>query len=108
MPAVQCSAMTCVYNKGELCSKGDIKVGGTSATRADETCCESFMERKDTMANSMTSADSGCGCTNIGVDCDAMSCRSNDHCKCVAGAINIEGHDACTMNETCCGSFMCR
>ena len=28
MPALRCSAMTCVYNDGELCSKGDIKVGG--------------------------------------------------------------------------------
>ena len=35
MPALQCSARTCVYNKGELCSKGDIKVGGGGATRAD-------------------------------------------------------------------------
>ena len=33
MPALKCSAMTCVYNKGELCSKGDIKVGGSGATR---------------------------------------------------------------------------
>ena len=108
MPALQCSAMTCVYNKDELCSKGDIKVGGTGATRPDETCCESFMERKDSMSNSMTGADGGCGCTTVGVSCDAMSCKSNDHCKCVAGAINIDGQDACTMTETCCSSFMCR
>ena len=106
MPALKCSAMTCVYNKGELCSKGDIKVGGSGATRADETCCESFMERKDAMSNSMTMVDSGCGCTNIGVNCEATGCRSNDHCKCVAGAINIDGHDACCMSETCCSSFM--
>ena len=78
MPALQCSARTCVYNKGELCSKGDIKVGGGRATRADETCCESFMERKDTMSNSMTTADTGCGCTTVGISCDAKSCKSND------------------------------
>ena len=42
MPALRCSAMTCVYNDGELCSKGDIKVGGSNAMTADETCCESF------------------------------------------------------------------
>ena len=31
MPALSCSAMTCVYNQNELCSKGDIRVGGSEA-----------------------------------------------------------------------------
>ena len=31
MPALSCSAMTCVYNQNELCSKGDIRVGGSGA-----------------------------------------------------------------------------
>ena len=104
MPALSCSATTCIYNKQELCSKGDVKIGGSNARQAGETCCESFQERsQDSMMNSMAS---GCGCTNIGVNCDATGCRSNDHCKCVAGAINIDGHDACCMSETCCSSFM--
>ena len=34
MPALSCSAMTCVYNQNELCSKGDIRVGGSGAKRA--------------------------------------------------------------------------
>ena len=45
MPALSCSAMTCVYNQNELCSKGDIRVGGSGAKSSMETCCESFKER---------------------------------------------------------------
>ena len=37
--------MSCIYNKGEYCSKGDITVGGKEAEQPGETCCESFMAR---------------------------------------------------------------
>ena len=38
MPALSCSAMTCVYNQNELCSKGDIRVGGSErAARASRS-----------------------------------------------------------------------
>ena len=43
MPLLVCSAMSCIYNKGEYCSKGDITVGGKEAEQPGETCCESFM-----------------------------------------------------------------
>ena len=70
MPALSCSAMTCVYNQNELCSKGDIRVGGSGAKSSMETCCESFKERGEgSMSNS-----TGCGCTKIGVDCKAQNC----------------------------------
>ena len=75
MPALSCSAMTCVYNQNELCSKGDIRVGGSGAKSSMETCCESFKERGEgTMSNS-----TGCGCTKIGVDCKAQNCTFNDN-----------------------------
>ena len=45
MPALRCTAVKCVYNKEELCSKGDIKVSGDHAKSVDETCCSSFKER---------------------------------------------------------------
>ncbi len=45
MPALVCTAKTCIYNKNELCSKGDIKVEGKIARTKDETwCCSSFQE----------------------------------------------------------------
>ena len=46
MPLLVCSAMSCIYNKGEYCSKGDITVGGKEAEQPGETCCESFMARR--------------------------------------------------------------
>ena len=89
MPALSCSAMTCVYNQNELCSKGDIRVGGSGAKSSMETCCESFKERGEgTMSNS-----TGCGCTKIGVDCKAQNCTFND--------------SACSCQETECSSFRC-
>lgn len=47
MPALSCTAKTCVYNKNEYCSKGDILVDGDTAQTADETCCRSFVEKKE-------------------------------------------------------------
>lgn len=103
MPALSCSAMTCVYNQNELCSKGDIRVGGSEAKSSMETCCESFKERGEgTMFNS-----TGCGCTKIGVDCKAQNCTFNDNCKCEAGDIHIAGDSACSYQETECSSFRC-
>lgn len=46
MPMLSCAAVTCVYNKDQLCSKGDIKVGGCDAKTPSQTCCESFEEKK--------------------------------------------------------------
>ena len=34
MPLLVCSAMSCIYNRGEYCSKGDITVGGKEAGSA--------------------------------------------------------------------------
>lgn len=103
MPALSCSAMTCVYNQNELCSKGDIRVGGSGAKSSMETCCESFKERGEgTMSNS-----TGCGRTKIGVDCKAQNCTFNDNCKCEAGDIHISGDSACSCQETECSSFRC-
>ena len=47
MTILKCSAMTCVYNKEQLCSKGDIDVTGENATSANETSCGSFRERTE-------------------------------------------------------------
>ena len=42
MPALQCSAVKCMYNKDNLCSKGDIQVKGDHAATENETWCSSF------------------------------------------------------------------
>lgn len=105
MPALNCSATTCIYNKNELCSKGDIEVGGSGAKTPEETCCKSFRERG--MDSYTNSAADGCGCTKIGVDCQATNCMYNESCKCMAGGIEIKGQDAEKSGDTKCGSFRC-
>ena len=45
MPALKCTAVKCVYNKEQLCSKGDIQVTGGNASVVNETACASFKEQ---------------------------------------------------------------
>ena len=106
MPLLSCMVTNCVYNKDELCSKGDIKVGGRDAKVADETCCDSFLDRADSpVTNSMTS---GCGCSTIRVDYEACNCKFNEDKKCVAREISIDGACADKCDDTVCESFRCR
>ena len=63
MPALQCSAVKCMYNKDNLCSKGDIQVKGDHAATENETWCSSFVE-KTGMSNAYTC---GGGCSSIQV-----------------------------------------
>lgn len=106
MPALMCTAKTCVYNKNELCSRGDIKVAGESAHTKDETCCSSFQERKgDSMQNNTAE---GCGCTNIKVACEVCECKYNESQSCHAGSIDIFGEHACDCQETQCHTFECK
>ena len=101
MPLLNCTARTCMYNKDEYCSKGDILVDGDSAKTPDETCCRSFVERKDSNTNSVTENPS----RTIDVDCRACECTFNCHEKCDADKITIAGSGACKCDDTKCGSF---
>ena len=103
MPMLSCSAISCVFNKDELCSKGDIMVGGQSAHTPTETCCESFKERS---ANDLSNSQ-GCGCSTIHVDCEANECIYNKDCKCDAAKIGIGGSSASKAQDTNCGTFRC-
>lgn len=104
MPALRCTAMKCVYNDDMLCSKGDIQVRGDHATQVDETCCASFRE-KSGESNKMSC---GCGTDTIKVGCTACECTFNENEVCHAGSIDINGSNACSCDETCCGTFRCK
>lgn len=103
MTTLNCSAVSCVYNKERLCSKGDILVTGENAHSANETSCGSFLERSESAAQNSTV--SGCGCREIEIDCKAHDCTYNEHCNCTAASIQVEGGSAQTPRETCCGTF---
>lgn len=105
MPLLSCTARTCLYNKGELCTKGDIQIDGNTAKVADETCCRSFVERKEAAANS---ADTRNVSPTSKVDCKAHSCIYNKDEQCDAAKITVTGSQACRCEQTNCGSFCCR
>ena len=101
MPYLVCSAMTCVYNNGQYCSKGDIMVGGQEAQNARETCCVSFKARTEMGGmNSM-----GTPSQTIDVGCKACHCQFNENSKCAAGQIGISGASACSRQQTECATF---
>ena len=80
MAELNCKVETCLYNKNHYCSKGDIMVGGKHANSSDETCCESFAQKK---GDSYTSAIEH-PCKTISIDCEAVGCTYNANYKCVA------------------------
>lgn len=101
MPALVCSAQNCVYNNAMYCSKGDIKVGGENAQVCQDTCCESFQERRYDSAKSSV----GTPKTNIDIKCEAEQCKYNDSCVCHADHVDIAGAAACRCGETECVTF---
>ena len=102
MADLKCGAENCTYNQNHLCCKGDICVGVKNASCSDETCCESFMVRKD--ENSYK--NSTCHVTNtISIDCEAEKCMYNSNYKCTASHVDIRGCHACDCRETACDTF---
>ncbi len=106
MPLLNCMVTNCVYNKEELCSRGDIKIGGRKATIAEETCCDSFRDKNHGAAKNAVSTE--CGCSSIRVDCDACSCKYNEDKTCCAPEVNIEGACADGCDDTVCETFCCK
>ena len=103
MAELKCLAEKCVYNKDYLCSKGDIMVGGKHADSIDDTCCESFMERRQDREayTSSTSHPSN----YISIDCEAVRCMYNTNYKCHADHVDIKGNGANDCKETACATF---
>lgn len=101
MPALVCSAQNCVYNNAMYCSKGDIKVGGENATVCQDTCCESFTERRHESAKSSMGTPS----THIDIKCEATHCKYNENRVCNAKHVDISGAAAREYEETECVTF---
>ncbi len=101
MAELKCKAESCTYNKNEYCCKGDIMVGGKHACDCDDTCCESFSERR---ADSFSSALNHPSPT-ISVDCEVSKCTYNNNYKCLAEHVDIMGSGASNRKETACATF---
>lgn len=101
MTELKCTVKTCMHNKDEYCVLNSITVGGSTAKKAEDTCCDSFKERKgDTFSNMSRDAS-----LNTHIDCKATDCKYNNQCKCHAEKINVKGSCACTTRETECATF---
>ena len=101
MTQLDCTVTNCLYNRDCLCSKGDITIGGKNATRAGDTCCESFREKGTNTMNSAAQASA-----TVDIDCEATKCVHNENCKCAADHIGIGGgSSACQCQETECADF---
>ena len=99
MPDLRCTVQTCAHNKNFYCDLDGIVVGGNSAKRAEETCCDSFEERKGDSYSNVTGEAS----PKSDVDCKATDCMYNEECH--AGKISVEGSSACQCGQTECATF---
>lgn len=103
MPELKCTVQTCTHNKNYYCDLDKIMVGGKRARTADETCCDSFEERKgDSYSNTTGQASA-----RSKIDCKATECMYNENCNCHAGKISVEGGNACKCEQTECATFCC-
>lgn len=103
MAELQCTVENCSYNKETYCCKGDIMVGGKHAQLEDDTCCESFLQRREG-SDSYTSSISHPSKT-ISIDCEAKNCTYNSNFKCVADHVDIKGCGADNCLQTECATF---
>ena len=103
MPELKCTVQTCAHNQDYYCKLDKIVVGGDSAKKAADTCCDSFTEKKEgSYSNQMGNATATCG-----IDCKATECMYNENCVCHAGKISVEGGNACCCEQTKCATFSC-
>ena len=74
MPELKCTVQTCLHNQNYYCDLDSIKVGGSSAKHAQDTCCDSFEERKDGNSYSNTMKEAS---PKSEIDCKATECMYN-------------------------------
>ena len=103
MPELKCTVQTCTHNKNFYSDLERIIVGGTSAKLSEETCCDSFEERKGDSHSDVNGQASACS----SIDCKATECIYNEKCECHAGKISVEGSNACQCEQTECATFKC-
>lgn len=101
MPELRCTVQTCLHNKDFYCDLNKITVGGSSARKSEETCCDSFEERKSGTYSNITGEAS----PTSKIDCKAVECKYNDNHECHAGKISVEGSQANVSEETECATF---
>lgn len=102
---IQCSATSCAHNKEKVCYANGIVIEGRDAHRSSETFCSTFTESLDEESrqfeNSINSGDTPCA----HIACEAESCMYNDHEKCMAGVIVVNGGAARSYQQPDCETY---
>ena len=101
MTRLDCSVVSCTYNKENSCCKDNIHVGGRDAKVTDQTCCESFRERR---TDGMRNADD-IPSKPTEISCDAVTCCYNHSYKCHAEQVQVAGASASKAEQTECVTF---
>ncbi len=104
MPALQCSAVKCMYNKDNLCSKGDIQVKGDHAADSKMKPGVPVLWKRPECPMPIH-AEAAAALVQVG--CSAHDCTYNRQEVCQADHVQIDGSQACICEETCCGTFRC-
>lgn len=107
MPELKCTVQTCAHNEQFLCKLDKIQVGGNAAKSPQETCCDSFQERKEGIYSNSMSDSQGSASECSDINCQATNCMYNQNCACHAGQISVEGGNATQAAGTECATFQC-
>ena len=76
MTILKCSAVKCMYNENELCSRGDIEITGANARHAEDTTCGSFRDRNSS-GSAMNCDTQHCGCEKINIAAQVKNVSPN-------------------------------
>lgn len=85
-PVTSCSMSSCAYNSGEICHTRAINVGYHAE-------CNTYVH--GSTRGGLKEAKGGIGA------CMASDCKYNDRLECVAGDVDVSGHE----NHADCGKF---
>jgi len=90
-----------MHNQEYLCDLEGIHVGGSDATSARQTSCDSFEERREDHHSNRWGTASDISQIN----CQATDCKYNEDYDCHAGKISVEGGNAHQAESTECATF---
>lgn len=102
MTKINCNVDNCSHNKTGVCFSNRVNIGGLTSTCADNTCCGSFLDKRN--YSDLTNN------TNSSGPCDALVCKV-DNCShncnrlCDLSSINVSGTDVKIYSEAHCESF---
>ena len=99
MTSLQCTVNSCGNNKEGCCCRPDIKVGGQQAHTSSETCCDSYISKKNSMTSSIGYSQPN---ASLDIRCDACNCIYNENHQCYASGISVNSVASGTECSTFC------